>query len=424
MQQMARMARWKRGRFGRASILIGIAIAGGCQDDPNEFQAPPPPKVTIAPPIVREVTTYAEFTGRLDAIETVELRARVRGFLETIDFEPGDNVKKGQKLFGLEQAPFQAALDAANADLESAEAARELAKITLERAQNAYEQGAVSEIEMAENRAKVSVSEAAVGVAKAAVDAATVDFEYTTITSPIDGRVSRELQDAGNLVGANEATLLTTVLRDDPIFVYFSISQRALEAYLAERPRYERRKRATTLILRLSDGSQYEHEGVVDFVDTSVDPLTGTTLARGELPNPEGRLYAGLFVRAMIPEETKERVIVPEVSVQRDLAGTFVLIVEDSAEGKLVVRRPVTLGKLIKGERIIEDGLDGSERVIVSGVQRARPGIVVDAMEAEAGANAGHGTDAHVRSSQERRMNSPLRTRASVGPEGRTERSS
>ncbi len=367
-------------RLSATALLVAVT---GCRQK-NVFEPPPPPEVTVQRPVQREVTLYKDFVGRADASETVEIRARVKGFLRTIDFEPSQLVDIGDPLFTIEPESFLAAQASAEAALDQAKAARGLAKITMERAQVAYDKGAVSDLEMMEKRAQLDATEAAVRAAEAALETAKLDVSYTIILAPIKGRVSREYVTIGNLVGAGEATLLTTIVKDDPIYAYFNLSERELLPYLDRRRHDDNPERPVVIAhLQFSDGRDYEHEGEIDFADNTVDAVTGTIQIRAKFPNPAGGLIPGLFVRVLIPQETQEVKLVPEVALQRDLAGPYLLVVN---EGGAVERRDVALGERLKDLRIINSGLDGSERVIVKGLQRARPGVNVAAQEANTAA--------------------------------------
>ena len=367
-------------RFSATALLVAGA---GCGQE-NVFEPPPPPEVTVQRPVQREVTIYKDYVGRADASETVEIRARVKGFLRTIDFEPSQFVDIGDPLFTIEPESFLAAQASAEAAVDQAKAASGLATVTVARAQAAYDKDAVSDLEMMEKRAQLDAAEAAVRAAEAALDTAKLDVSYTIILAPIKGRVSREYVTIGNLVGSGEATLLTTIVKDDPIYAYFNLSERELLPYLGRRRRDDNSERPVAPArLQFSDGREYEHEGEIDFADNTVDALTGTIQIRAKFPNPAGGLIPGLFVRVLIPQETQEVKLVPEVALQRDLAGPYLLIV--NAEG-VVERCDVALGERLKDLRIINSGLDGSERVIVKGLQRARPGVNVAAQEANTAA--------------------------------------
>jgi RND family efflux transporter MFP subunit len=361
--------------MGTMHLWIGTAgcavLVIGCQQA-NEFQPPPPPAVEVQRPSVREVTTYLEFVGRGEAVDTVEIRARVKGFLESVEFEPSQTVEVGELLFRIEPEPFEAAVASAEAELAGAEAALELAQVTRDRARAAYDKGAVTDIEMAEKEAQVDAAEASVKAAQARIQTTQIDLGYTEIRSPIDGRISRELVDVGNLVGSGESTLLTTVIQDNPLYVYFDIDERVVLDYLENRPRADRtRENNLEVLLELVDGGRYAEAGMVDFAENRINPATGTLQVRATFPNDEGRLYAGMFGRVLIPDETGEQMLVPEVALLRDLAGPYLLVVDES---NIVHRRDVTLGGQVDRDRIITDGLQPTDRVIVNGIQRAIPG--------------------------------------------------
>lgn len=382
------------------SLSLVTVLGAGC-DQGNEFKPPPTPKVTVQRPVVKEVTTYKEFTGRTEAIDTVEVRARVKGFLQSVDFEPGQMVNGpdrddpdsvGDLLFSIEPEQFEAAQAAAQAEVARMNAAKELAEVTRDRAQAAYEQDAVSDIEMAEKAAEVDAATAAVQAAEAALVVAQIDLSYTKIYAPIAGRISREQVDVGNLVGAGESTLLTTIVQDHPIYAYVEVSERDLLEYTAEgRPRDRAERERKRLLLRLADGSAFDHEGVVDFAETRVDPTTGTLQLRATFPNPDGRLFPGLFVRVLAPDVTGQQMLIPEVAILRDLAGAYVLLAD---EKNIVQRRDIQLGARVGTERIITSGLDASDRLIVNGIQRAIPGNPVDPQEQSADSTSGDGAPA------------------------------
>ncbi|MHC5022377.1 MAG: efflux RND transporter periplasmic adaptor subunit [Planctomycetota bacterium] len=378
------------------SVVAAVAAlvgAGGCSER-NEFVAPPPPQVTVQAPVVQQVTTYREFTGRTDAVDIVEVRARVKGFLQSVTFEPGQLVRAGDPndpddpgdlLFTIEPEPFEAAVSAAKAQVAQREAARALAELTLERASKAHEQGAVTDIELAEITAKLDAATAGVAAADAALKTAQIDLSYTKIYAPISGRISREQVDVGNLVGSGESTLLTTIVQDDPIYVYTEVNERDLLQYTRSgRPRERPKDERTRVLIELADGGRYSKEGEVDFAETRLDPRTGTLQIRAIFPNEAGKLFPGLFVRVLTPDVngTGEQMLIPEVSILRDLAGSFVLVAD---EQNIVQRRDIELGPQVDTERIVSAGLEPTDRVIVSGIQRAIPGSPVDPQEAEPG---------------------------------------
>lgn len=353
----------------------------------NAFQPPPPPQVTVAPPERQDVIVHRTFPGRLESVESVEVRARVRGFLEEVLFEDGERVDKDQVLFIIEQAPFAAALQSAQAQQAQAQAGKSLAEAALERKKRAFANKAVSELDILSAEADVEAATAAVQAAEAAVQQAELDLSYATITAPISGRIARHLVSTGNLVGGAEATLLTTLLSEDPIDCYGYVDERTALTHPLEKTGSgatgdASATDATLVKLELADGSIYGEEGIIDYVDTSVEVTTGTLKIRARFPNPDNALSAGMFGKIMFPVEFKDALLVPELSVQRDMVGPYVLTVnaENTVESKYV-----ELGPRHKDMRIIGSGLEADDEVVIGGLQRARPGIEVQTGDAASG---------------------------------------
>jgi RND family efflux transporter MFP subunit len=366
-------------RLLHAVCVIPILAAGAGCDRTNEFVPPPPPTVTVANPVVRDVTTEQRFTGRTEAYDRVEIRARVTGFLQTVEFEEGTRTEEGDLLYVIEQAPFIAAKEAAEANLRSAEADRDLKDAVLQRIKDARSKGAATPVELLEGQAKYDAALAAVDLATANLQQAQLDLDYTTVHAPMAGRLSRNLVSEGNLVSAAEGTLLTTINKIDPIKVFFEVNERNLIRFTKNQAEQGRTRpdEPQIAILELTDGSRYETTGLVDFADNTVDKDTGTILIRGEFDNPGRLLVPGLFVRVLIPTETNEAILVPETALQRDIVGPYLLIVD--AKG-IVQRRDVELGLTVGAERVVSSGVTAAERVIVNGLQRARPGSPVNAV--------------------------------------------
>lgn len=364
--------------------LLSLLASYGCSSDQG-YQAPPPPAVTVSKPNSKDVNIWAEFTGNTQAFESVDIRARVEGFLDSVNFQPSSRVKKGELLFIIEPKPYQAQVDQALADLAIAKAELQLADATLIRKENAYKDRAVSEVEVIQARAEKTKAEASIKAAEAAVETARINLSYTSIHSPIPGMVSRNLVDVGNLVGRSEATLLTSVVNDDPIYCYFNVSESDLLEFMSRKNARlddaQTKKERNQVFLGLANEEGYPHEGFLDYVDNKVDPQTGTIQARGRFPNPKGRLAAGLFARVRISiGRIKNAVLVPELALGADQGGRYLLVV--NAQNQVEYRK-VKLGPLEGTQRVILEGVKAGERVIIKGLQRVRAGMTVTPMTPE-----------------------------------------
>jgi RND family efflux transporter MFP subunit len=359
-------------------VLLAATLASACGGGGPE--GPPPPQVTVTTPERRDVQTYAEFTGNTRAIERAEVRARVAGTLYDMRFTPSSLVRAGDVLFIIEPEPYQAAFDEAQASLASTESELARAESDLERVQLAIQSNAVSRQDLDRAQATRDQAEAAVMGARARRDNARINLGYTRVTTPVSGQVSRNFVDMGNLVGAGEATLLTTVTRIDPIYVYFDAPEQLVLNFTAAR-------RDTTLseeslsqvgrvfVATVTD-SDYPHEGEIDFIDNTVNPATGTIELRAVVRNPDNVLFPGLFVRIrLLGRIVPDAIVVNERAIGTDLGGKYVLVV---GEDNVVEQRYVTLGPIQDdGTVVVQSGLDGSERYIVNGMLRARPGFPV-----------------------------------------------
>jgi RND family efflux transporter MFP subunit len=363
----------RRSPSARAALLL-VAAAAGCGGGPP---APQPPQVTVAAPERRTVQMYAEFSGNTRAVESVEIRARVPGTLEEIRFEPSSRVRQGQILFVIEREQYIAARDEAQGSLRSAEAELARAESDLKRVEQAIQTNAVSQSDLDRAQAARDQAEAAVVAAGARLANAELNLEYTLVRSPIAGRVGRWLVDPGNLVGATGPTHLTTVNQDQPIYVYFDAPEDLVLAYLTTRSdTTQNQDRVGRVNVALANETDYPHEGVIDFIDNTVDPTTGTIEMRALLPNEDNALFPGLFVRIrVIGREKPNALVVQEQAIGTDLGGKYVLVVDDQ---DVVDQRYVTLGATQDDGAIeVVEGLDGTERYIINGMLRARPGFPV-----------------------------------------------
>lgn len=361
--------------------LLPIAVTLlGCQRRAAAPPEVPPPKVTVAKPVQKEVADYRDYTGHLEAVETVEVRARVKGFLEKVHFKEGAEVKKGDVLYDIDPRTFQAEVRKAEADLAAKEAQVKLAQSEVARAAKQRLTNAISEEEYVQRQATEATSAAAREQARAALEAARLELGFTKVTSPIDGRVSRTLVTPGNLVGANEATLLTTVTRLDPLYVYFDAPERDYLDYQEMRKKQEALPTAAEAKAPVNVGLETEqghpHQGVLEFRETRVDPGTGTITLRGTLPNPDRVLTPGLFARVRVPFGLPEpRLLVPETAISADQRGRFVYVIRPDNTAEY---RKVEVGRNYGGLMLIQKGLKPDDSVVVNGIQRIRPGAKVD----------------------------------------------
>jgi len=345
-----------------------------------------PPEVTVAKPLVRKITDWDEYTGRVAAVESVEIRARVSGYLQASHFHDGGLVKRGDLLFEIDPRPYQAALDEARAELTSARVRLELAANDLDRARRLFASRAISEEELDARTKAKREAEAAIEAGQAAEKAAALNLDFTRIKAPISGRIGRRLVTAGNLVSGEgkDATLLTTIVSVDPVYVYFTADERAYLRYtrLAEQGiRPSSRDTATPVRLQLADEQGFPHQGVMDFVDNVVDQATGTMQGRAVFPNPDGDLTPGLFGRIqLLGEGPYEALIVPDAAVGTDQAQRLVYVVADDGT---VTPRPVTLGRSLGGLRVVRSGLAPTDRVVINGIQRVRPGSKVKPVDGQ-----------------------------------------
>jgi len=361
-----------------ALCAVALAVAGCGR---QQSQEPPPPKVTVARPVEHELVDWDEYTARLEAIDSVEVRARVSGYLQSVHFREGSLVKKGDLLFTIDPRPYEAQLRKAEGDFELSESRVNLAQKLLARAGPLVKSQAMSKEEAETRAAAVRQAEASVAAACAAVDAAKLDVEFTSITAPVSGRVSRKLVTEGNLINGGigtQGTLLTTIVSLDPLYVYFEAHERDYLKYVRlakSGARPSSRDFKNPVFVGTADEQGFPHEGYMDFVDNQIDRGTGTIQGRAIVPNPDGLLAPGLFVRLrLIGSGRYKAVLIPDEAVQSDQAQKFVWVVDDQNR---VHYRQVKIGTLHDGLRVVSEGLTPADRVVIHGVQRARPDIVV-----------------------------------------------
>ncbi len=354
------------------TISALAAILGGCKDAPKP-QPPPPPKVTVAQPVQRMVTDYLELTGNTQAIYTVQLVARVAGYLEQVLFQDGQFVKKGQPLFVIQRNTYEDNLRQAEAAISQYRAQLQWAESQFSRYSNLIQHNAATQSDVDNWLYQRDLAQANLKAAESQRDLAKLNLDYTSVTAPFDGRMDRRQVDPGNLVGSGGNTVLASINQIDPIYVYFNISDQDL-ARLRKRARgipgaADSRTWSIQAALPGEDG--YPHQGHLDFAAINLTTTTGTLLMRGILPNKDGGILPGLYTRVRVPLEQRSALLVPEVAVGNDQQGAYVLVVN---EKNVVERRSVKTGPAVDSQRAIDDGLKGQEWVVVNGLLRAAPG--------------------------------------------------
>jgi RND family efflux transporter MFP subunit len=377
------MKRLQRGLALVALGAVGLLVAGCDTGEPPLAQSEPP-VVTVSQPIEKEITDYDQYTGRIEAAETVDVRARVRGELVGIHFKDGAIVKEGQLLFEIDPRPYKAALDGAKAKKANAEASLDMAKTEYDRTLELVNRKAASARDLSSWLAKRGEAIASVSLSEADIDRANLDMEWTKIKAPITGRISRTQVTKGNLVNVSGSeTLLTTIVSVDPVYVYFDVDERSLQLYRERRAKEvgeaDKDKPPVIPVFMglITDKDQFPREGVIDFADNKINPATGTIRVRGVFPNKDGQLTPGQFVRVRLPVgEPYKGLLVIDTAIGIDQGQRYVLVVNDKNKAEYRIVRP---GRLEGVLRVFppDAGLNPGEWVVVNGVQRVRPGIEV-----------------------------------------------
>ncbi len=362
-----------------ALSLIALAVAA-CSKAQEQAAAPPPPAVTVATPTVRTVTDWDEFVGRFEAIQQVQIRARVGGFVDSIDFKDGTIVKAGDLLYVIDPRPYTATSLQAQGQLADAKAKVDLAERELSRAMELVRTNAVSEAAVDQRRQQSQAAQAAVLQAEGALKRAELDVSFTNVTAPIAGRISRHLVSVGNLVQGGEAgaTVLTSIVSMDPIHIYFDMDE---ATYLKNNRLWHEGRRPSSrdtpnaVQIMLSGETKPSHEGNMDFVDNRLDVATGTLRGRAVVPNTDLSILPGQFARIrVIGSAPYEALLLPDTAITNDQSRKIVFVVN---KDDTVEMRPVTLGPLDQGLRVVREGLTKDDRVVVDGLQRARVGAKV-----------------------------------------------
>ena len=363
----------------RAIALVSLLAVVGCSDrqgtDESAIAAPPPSVVAVAAE-TRAIASQSAFVGRVAAIDKVELRARVQGFLKERNFTEGQSVEVGTLLFQIEPDQYQAIVEQRQADVAKAVADAENADAQFARGRDLVKSKNIAQSQVDELRAAASIAEAGIAQAKAALSAAELDLGYTRTTAPVAGRIGLARYTVGNLVGPDSGAL-ATIVSHDPIRVEFPLTQRELLEARRELQAKGLDPSGTVVRVRLPDDSLYDRTGRIDFVDVTTDPDTDSVTLRAELPNPDGVLIDGQYVGVLLESgEPESAVVIPQSALQLDQQGVFVLIVD--ADRKARVRR-VAVGATEGAVIVVESGLEAGELVITQGIQKVRPGQVVSA---------------------------------------------
>ena len=352
----------------RLLTLAAFALAvAGCSKSAAPPAAPPPPEVGVAKVVSGKVRQWDDFIGRVSAVETVELRPRVSGYVERIAFAEGQDVKKGDLLFVIDQRRYRVELARSQAEVERARADAQLAQAQDARGKNLVEAKAISREEFDTRRAATTRSAAAVRAAEAAVAAAQLDLTYTEVRSPIDGRAGRALITVGNLAQADQ-TVLATLMSQDPMYVYFESDEQTYLRYNALARKGERTDGKNPVRIGLAGEEGYPHQGTIDFTNNQVDTSTGTIRARAVLPNPDRVLTPGLFARVQLEGSGDfDALMIDDKAVLTDQDRKYVYVVGPKSEA---LRKDIVPGRMINGLRVVESGLAADDQVIVQGVQR------------------------------------------------------
>lgn len=371
-------------------LILAVLLAGlsGCQPaeagPPGKDGPPPAMPVSVSLPIVKDITDYEEFTGRMDAVEKVDIRSRVTGYLDKIHFKVGSEVKTGDLLFTIDDKLYQAEYEGAKGLVAQSEARLQKSNADMERAKNLRKTiGAMSQEEFDKINAERNEVAAMVITAKANLDRAEKNLAYTKIMAPQDGRIGRNLITVGNLVTADN-TILTDIVSVDPIHIYFDIDERTILSIqsLIRDGRFQsaRANDNVKISMALGNDKGFPHEGVIDFVDNKIDPKLGSMWIRGRFANPvearnNRRFTPGMFVRVRLPlGPPRKALLITDRAIGTDQGNKFVYVIET---GNKAGYRPVKLGSMHDGLRVVESGINAEDQVVVNGILRVRPGAVV-----------------------------------------------
>ena len=386
-----------KNKFG--SLLLGAGVlaaaVSGCNRNPVQAK-PAPPAVTVAPVERKEIVEQDEFTGRIEPVASVEIRPRVSGYIQEVKFQSGQLVKKGEVLFQIDPRWHQATFEQRQAEYEQAKVRFENARREADRTPQLLSNHAISVEESDARQSRSQEAKGALLATQAALDSAKLDLEYTEVRAPIGGRVSRALLTEGNYVNgvAGAATVLTTIVSVDPVYVYADMDENSLLRFnaLASLKKLDSDHDGRTPVdLQLADEKDFPHRGYIESFDNRLSAETGSILLRAVFPNPDGRIVPGLFARIRVPlSDRHSALLVEERAIGTDQAQKFVLTLTPT---NTVAYRQVELGPAVGGRRIIRSGLEGSEAIVVNGLQRVRPGMPVQPQTETAAADGRHFAD-------------------------------
>lgn len=356
-----------------AACLLALSLSA-----PALAQQPPAPPVTVAKPVVKDIVEDDQFVGRFDAVDQVDIRSRVSGYLELVHFKDGAMVKSGDLLFTIDKRPYRAAFDAAKSQVDVVTSLLDFAKTQLERAEALAKTGNMAASIVDDRRREYLSAQAQLQGAQASLRNASLDLEFTEIRAPLSGRIDRRLVSVGNLVQP-DSTLLTTIVATDPIDFYFDVDERSYFAYARDA-----RERGGTMqegsggldvVVRVADRAEVSFKGKLDFAENRIDAASGTMRVRARFPNPDGVLQPGMFGRINMPGSLPYKgILIPDEALGADQDRRVVYVVDDAG---LVSAKPVRTGPRIDGYRVIREGMTGDETIVINGLMRVRPGVTV-----------------------------------------------
>jgi multidrug efflux system membrane fusion protein len=377
--------RWRNNPMIRivllGSLLLIANVLASCDSKPTSGSAPAPPSVTVSRPLQKSITEWDEYTGRFTALETVEVRARVSGFIDSVHFQEGQIVKKDDLLFIIDRRPYQIAVEQAKADIERAQAKLDIATEDVQRGTPLLQSQTLTAREFDTRKSIQRDAAGQLASANAALKQAELNLEWTEVRAPIAGRISDKRVDAGNLIsgGQTGATLLSVIVSIDPIHFVFDGSETDFLHYLrlaAAGTRPSSRDAPNPVVVRLADETEYSHQGRMDFVDNAINPKTGTIRGRAIFDNKDGFLTPGFFGRLRLFGGTHDALLIPDSAIASDQANKIVFTVADDG---LVSTKRVELGPITDGLRVVRSGLAPTDRIVIDGLPRARPGQKVKA---------------------------------------------